>query len=594
MAIHSNHEDFSVEFTHTFLSGETSNIPVKWFVEDVNDWEPSRFEYAIVRENIDLKMTFSCRKASGRCTMDGFDILPAEHLEEDHESGLLYIKSGNITLFKHDSGIEYYPYIPGVYCITVNIEGKNYYSFVKVISNRLTDKQLETMRREVEEQSRGLALDVVRKQTVFQNIEDINLDNTLLHQFNILRENFREISAIIADLSKRVRTTLKKEYIVQPLEKPLYVDITSIQYRLRHPESTNYVKVRRNRVDYDLPENRVLKRIINRWVHILTEFCQQIECNLEKLTVTRERIFSSYTPGSIRGKIIEDLEDYRTTALQMKGALNSLRARSWYQEIGIHPDSVISSKMYADPRYNKILKIHKKVMSNEISFSLHSAWNYHWKRTDQLYEIWGFFQVLKAFKESHFQTLEIKGWSLDDLKGRRQDLLIIPAIPKGTMFKMQKGNLRVNIVFDGYIPKEMSETDRNEVPVYTTSTHNNPDIRADVYIGDIFIGNILMDTKYRKKEALENSRYQLISYADNVHSPYIYNKRRWKRLRPVHSVLVLYPDKKGETVIDSLPGKNISLVPLTPNMAFNDFYHLIEGLLDELIKDAEDAGVLLE
>lgn len=597
MAIHSNQGEFSVHFMHTYLNGDTEVIPVTHFVEDFNDWNPELYEYPKIKENVDLEMRFSCTSPGARCTMDGFDILPAENLEEDPDTGLMYMKKGTLTLFKHDPEKDYYPYIPGIYCITVCLDKKKYYSFVKVISSRMTDQQLDSMRREVEEQSRGLAMDAVRRKTVIDSEKNraVELNQGLMRQFIILHENFREVSAIIADLSKKVRWALKKEYLIQPVEKPLYVDMASIQHRLRHPESLNYVKVRKNTVNYDLPENRMLKRIINQWVDILTEFCQQLDYNLDRLTAEGNKVFSAYTPDPLRFKVLESMQKYKTRALQMKGALNSLQARFWYQEISDQPDAVISSKMYADPRYNKILKIHRKVQSNEIEISLHPGWNFHWKRTDQLYEIWGFFQVLKAFKANGFHTVSVQGWKLHGENWREHELLVIPAIPKGTKVKMEKGDIKVNIVFDGLITGDQSETNLEEAPVYTTGRHNNPDVRVDVYIGGTFIGNLIMDTKYRNRKALENSRYQLISYVDNVRSPYIYNKRRnWHRLRPVHSVLVLYPDKWGDTTIDTLSENSIMLVPLTPETEFHHFYSLIGALLDELVTDAEDEGIVPE
>jgi hypothetical protein len=590
MDTHSNNLDFSVEFTHTFKEGVQERIKVKHFVKEIQDWDDNHHSYTIVRENNNLEIVFNSEVEAAQCTMDGFDILNDEQLKYD-EKNSPYINPGSLTLFKHKAEGEYYPYIPGIYCLTVTIQEERFYSFIKVISSRLTDDQIQSMRKEVESHLKGLALDIVRKQSVFQGLEQLNLDMTLFQQFKTLDYYFGDISTIVADLTKRVRSSLKKEYILQPIEKPSHVDSVSIQHRLKHPESTNYSKARKNIVDYDLPENRMLKQIINKWVSVLQDFIQQMDSNIEKFK-SDDEIFSSYTSIGRRRDLLIELDNYRTRATQMKSALNQLRVSPWYQEISGRSPSVVTNKMFMDIRYNKLFKIHQHLSSEEVDLSLHPGWSFQWKRTDQLYEIWSFFKVINILKTYHYTFEAVPKWLFNGSDEGLNDLMVIPTIPKGASFELRKGELILKVVYDSVIPKEPSDTEQEGNPIYTTGEHNTPDIRLDVYIRDIFIGSIIMDSKYRKKHVLMDSKYQLTSYADHVRSPYIYNKRRWERIRPVHRVLVLYPDKWGKTEVEYLDDKSISLVPLTPNMDFAEFGEMIQGLVDELVLDAEDAGVL--
>jgi hypothetical protein len=590
MDIRSSNLDFSLEFTHTFKDGKQERVPVRHFVKEVQDWDDNLHSYTIVHENINLELSFNSRSETAQCTMDGFDILNDERLKYD-EKNLPYISPGSLTLFKHKAVTEYYPYIPGIYCLIVTRQGEKFYSFIKVTSSRLTDNQLKSMRIEVENQLKGLALDVVRKQSVFQGLEKLNMDMSLFQKFKTLDHYFGDISTIVADLAKRVRSSLKKEYILQPVEKPSHVDTVSIQYRLKHPESTNYLKTRKNMVDYDLPENRMLKQIINKWVRVLVDFIQQVDYNLEKFKGDNE-IFSSYTSTGRRKDLLIELDSYRKKATQMKAALNQLRISPWYQVVSDRGAFVVTNKIFIDIRYNKIFKIHQHLSSEEVDLSLHPGWSFHWKRTDQLYEIWSFFKVLNTFKTQHYTFGNVPRWLLNGSDKGLKDLMVIPTIPKGACFELQKGDLKLKIVYDGEIPKEPSQTKQEQDPIYTTGEHNTPDIRIDVYIREIFIGSIIMDSKYRKKYFLMDSKYQLTSYADHVRSPYIYNKRRWERIRPVHRVLVLYPDKWGKTEVEYLDDKSISLVPLTPEMDIEELGELVQGLVDELVLDAEDEGIL--
>ncbi|MBM7620075.1 hypothetical protein JOC95_001927 [Bacillus tianshenii] len=590
MVIHSKDLDFSLEFIQSFKDGEQKKIAVLHFVDDIQDWDESLLTYSVIRENVNLQLSFDANDSEATCRMDGFDILQDSLLKYD-ERNVPFINRGKILLFQHRSGNEYYPYIPGIYCISVVSKGVTYYSLVKVISNRLTDNQLDSMRYEVESQLKGLALDVVRKQTVFQNTEEIQIDNSIFQKYKTLNHHFNEISTIIADLSKRVRSALKKEYLLQPMEKPSHVDSVSIRYRVKHPETTNYLMTKKNKINYDLPENRLLKKIVIKWNGILADFIFQIDNNLEKLQADGAD-FSSYTSIARRKTLVEELGGYRQRASQMKGTFNQLSVSPWYRKVSDLGPMVIPNEMYIDIRYRKILKIHQYLTSEEFDLSLHPGWRFHWKRTDQLYEIWSFFKVLHLIKENGFSISQAPSWLFN---GHEQaGLIVIPTIPKGAIFELQKDDLRLNLVYDGEIPKAQSRTSKEKEPIYTTSDHNTPDIRVDAYIRETFIGSILLDSKYRKKEVLMDSKYQLISYADHVRSPFIYNKRRWERIRPVHRVLVLYPDKWGHKGIEHLNDKSISLVPLTPEMDLEDVNSTLKDLLSGLVLDALDEGVELE
>lgn len=587
MVIHSKDLDFSLEFIQAFKDGEQKKVAVLHFVDDIQNWDENILPYPVIRENVNLEISFDTKDREDRCRMDGFDVLQDSLLKYD-EQNVPFINSGKITLFQHQSGNGYYPYIPGIYCISVVSKGVTYYSLVKVISNRLTDNQLDSMRYEVESQLKGLALDVVRKQTVFQNTEEIQIDNSLFQKYKTLNHHFNEISTIIADLSKRIRSALKKEYQLQPMEKPSHVDSVSIQYRVKHPETTNYLMTKKNKVNYDLTENRLLKRIINKWTGILADFIFQIDNNLEKLQ-SEDANFSSYTSVARRKAILEELRGYRQRASQMKGTFNQLSVSPWYREVSDLGPMVISNEMHVDIRYRKILKIHQYLTSEELDLSLHPGWRFHWKRTDQLYEIWSFFKVLNLIKDNGFTFSQAPRWLFVDHE--QTGLIVIPTIPKGAIFELQKGDLRLSLVYDGEIPKEQSRTSKTKAPIYTTSDHNTPDIRVDAYIRETFIGSILLDSKYRKKEVLMDSKYQLISYADHVRSPFIYNKRRWERIRPVHRVLVLYPDKWGHKGIEHLDDKSISLVPLTPETESVAVGQMLKELVDGLVMDALDEGI---
>ncbi|MBM7704364.1 DUF2357 domain-containing protein [Metabacillus iocasae] len=587
MDTRSNKRGFEVEFTQIFQDETKVPILVEDFVEDVQKWDDAVHSCAVIRENINVTMTFRSDDSHATCTMDGFDVLPKGTVQHD-EQNVPYIKASTITLFEHHSKLKYYPYIPGVYRLSVDVSGKTYYSFVKVIANRLTEQQLKVMQHEVEETITGLALDTVRKQSVYQQMEGLNLDDSLFQSFRRLEARFGDVTAIVGDVSKRVRSSLKKEYRLQSIDTTSHVDEMAIHYRLKHPESTNYLKTRKNKIDYDLPENRLLKQIVNKWVNLLDEFIQQVEYNVNHLFRSKNEVFSSYTDATRRKVLLTELERYITRATKMKGMLNHLRASHWYKEISDQPQMSIPSAMYVDVRYNKLLNIHQTLCSQRRGVTLHESWKYQWKRTDQLYEIWAFLTVLNMFQFNGFTLSNGSSWLFDKEEQKNRDLFVVPTIPKGKIVEMTKGEVKIALFYDHAIPTEQADTDEGNEPIYTTCTHNTPDIRVDVFIKGIFIGTILMDAKYRRKDVIMDSNQQLMSYVDHVRSPYIFKRKRWEKIRPVHRVVVFYPDKKGEEEIEHLDDRSISLIPLTPALSNQQAALMLEKMMEELMIEAEE------
>ncbi|SOB99495.1 uncharacterized protein DUF2357 [Ureibacillus xyleni] len=587
MVIHTNQLGFTVEFIQKYKDGEQESIRVKHFVRDFKEWDEQLYPYTIIRENLNLELKFGCENTRATLSMDGLDILKDRKVEYD-EFNNAYIHPGALTLFEHGSEINYYPYIPGIYCLTVTIEGENYYSFIKVISNRLSDEQLNTMRNEVENQLKGLAYDVVRKQNIAQ---ELNIDLTLFQHFKVLDFYYDDLTMIFMDLSNKVRFTLKRDYALQSIEKPSHVDAVSIQYQLKHPESTTYLKTRKNLVNYDLPENRLLKRIVKKWSLITLDFLQQVEYNINQYQ-KGEDLFSSYVSRNRRKSLLTQLENYRQTAFRLKAMLDRFQLNYWFKEVSDITSSSIPDKMHMDVRYNKLLKIHRYITTSERDVALHPAWKSHWKRTDQLYEIWCFFKVIDYFKSKNYQFTNAPKWFFGEMDETIDNLFVIPTIPAGANFELEKGNMQFKVFYDETVPKTQQETE-NAKPIYTTGDNNKPDIRIDLFIQGVYIGSIILDSKYRKRDVLMDSKNQLISYADHIRSPFIYNKKRWERIRPVHRVIVLYPDKYNTYGIDYLNDKSINLVPLTPQSTKAHFEQMLEDLINEMILDAEEAGVIL-
>ncbi len=644
-------QPFSVVFTHIFQNGTREDTEVASFVEHLSDWDEAMHVYTMLRENVNLELRFRCEDEGARCYMDGFDGLADGRLMVDHDNEENYLGcNGLVTLYKHSTSDNYYPYIPGLYSLRVETsDGRTFYTLVKVISNRLFEAQLETMREEVEEKLKGAALDVIRKQHSPKSLEALRINPVLFRQYQVLQHYFTDIYAIVSDLAQKVRSSVAKEYQMQSAEKPAHVDVVSIQHRLKRPDTMNLVKSVQKRINYDLPENQMLKAILEKWIRLLHQFVETMDRTIKGLTLksNKDYSFSISLPLERKRRLVEELKEYRGKAMRMNGALSQVKSSHWYQEVSYRKALLVPKVMFVDVRYRKLYQIDQALYGDELP--VHTGLGQQWKRTDQLYEIWGWLQVVGVVEEfgqildgAGLGKASLEGAGLDGanlgldgssdaprdvrpvrlgdrlvhewrwaergngervsdrlvqgsrLFGRRGGPLYdstVEPIAKDNMIQFSFGETRLHITYDGTIPGNPEATEKFGVPIYTTGTNNNPDVRLDLFLRDVYIGTIMIDMKYRKKHALTDSMRQLTSYADNVRSPYIYGKKRWQKYRPVHQVLVLFPEKHGGIEVDELDGRSISLVPLTPAEDQTVFQKTLRSLVEEMLMEAAEEGI---
>ena len=90
------------------------------------------------------------------------------------------------------------------------------------------------------------------------------------------------------------------------------------------------------------------------------------------------------------------LENYRKRAMVLRGAIRMVADAPWFQETkGIMPQT-IPMIVFRDPRYAVIYRLYRNLKHPKDSLSISSFYQFQWKRTDKLYELWCFLQFIKA------------------------------------------------------------------------------------------------------------------------------------------------------------------------------------------------------
>ena len=194
-----------------------------------------------------------------------------------------------------------------------------------------------------------------------------------------------------------------------------------------------------------------------------------------------------------------------------------------------------------------------ELKQNEVQIHLNPEFDYTWKRSSYLYEMWCFLKVCHFCFEK--LDLEYSDWNFD-LKGE----VFFPFLKEGTMVRFSNPVIRVDVVYDQCLPLEKEATDINH-PLYIAKqhgdhrNHNRPDIVLNVYDKErnVYLGSIILECKYRKlhsfwsEDSTRSSRGQLEAYYNNARSSHLLaGLGESFNIRPISKVLALSPDDRAD------------------------------------------------
>ncbi|HDF0902494.1 TPA: hypothetical protein PEC92_002722, partial [Staphylococcus aureus] len=160
-----------------------------------------------------------------------------------------------------------------------------------------------------------------------------------------------------------------------------------------------------------------------------------------------------------------------------------------------------------------------------------------WKKTDELYEIWCYINIIEIIRSSGF--MPVKGWVFN---GDIQNDL-----DEGTYVTMKKAETTLNIHYNTLLKYKSSETNLVN-PLYTGNKKNKPDIRIDIFVGGIYLKSIPIEAKYRKLKNITGEKMgslkQLLAYRDSPKS--LLHLAGAKHIRKnnhtvITKVIILYP-----------------------------------------------------
>lgn len=292
----------------------------------------------------------------------------------------------------------------------------------------------------------------------------------------------------------------------------------------------------------------------------------------------------------------EELHSYRHKMTSILQDCQQFLDLDWVQDLEEGRPLQHSMVTQADMNYRNIFKFYKDLMIDNYEIKLNSEYTYYWKRTDQLYEIWGFIQFLKALTSEEIGYQIKSGWIYNQtvLDERTFE---VPFLKQGETIILFKDDTELHLVYDQKIDKDVSNL------LYTDVGNKRPDLRLDFFKEDEYINSIIIDFKYRPLKYIwvEKGRNdvmdQLTAYRDNFYSQQIYAKSFpgiWRAFRAIQEVWAVYPQHENNKNI--VQPRNMRLVELTPDVDKVPFVTRLKESIEDVelawrtLRDGNKAG----
>lgn len=528
-------------------------------------------EIPIVTENITLELIFLSTNPDDKLSFDLLDIV----YKDDRFDELTYIQPSSDPITIYDSNDTYTgALIPGYYKITVISNNESYYSWLKVKPRQVTEEQWIVMREEVEAEITGLARDILYKRTGTQLKEDALLPLSLLNKIQLINSNFNKWKLAIYQIMYNPRCCINREYHKINKSEASVIDYMAFKKMTFDAQATSKGKIYtvKNRCSNDTLENRWLKFYITRIIQSLRLLLKELDSykvQVEEAINNKRNRNTSKKKDLNYHKLMntkEDLQSYHYKMVSILQDCHQFLNLDWVQDLEDGRPLQYSMVVQADMNYRNIFKFYKDLMIDNYEINLNSEYTYYWKRTDKLYEIWGFIQFIKALTSEEIGYQIKKGWIYNQIVSNERTFEI-PFLKQGEIIELFKDDTELHLVYDQEINDDVSKL------LYTDAGNKRPDLRLDFFKEGEYINSIIIDFKYRPLKYIwvpggrNDVMDQLTSYRDNLYSQQIYSMSFpgiWRSFRAIQEVWAVYPQHKSNG--KALQPRNMRLIELTPDV----------------------------
>ena len=577
-------------FRVSFLQND-KGIELKTFFETEQEAsrDLSQQDLIEIREiNHQLRITFQSDSPDARFYMDGLEVLPRAHIELD-EKEMPYVRPcENHLLQQWDSN----PLYPGCNLVVIVVNGISYYSFVKVITSHIEEAQYKAMIHEINQVAQGLSLSFVISNIGLGDQFEQGIPTEHLYRFMVINRHFKQVMAALSDLLTKVNYRTKKEYYLEPVDQAKVIDAVTIRYQSTHPESQMFLKTPHSTVDYDLPENQWLKKVVGRLVCYISEFIEKLDRHIRYLQAEIDKnayfAWMQKTTETVllqQERVYKKLCHYKELAGKMKRGLDIIKLASWYSQVSDTHALKMSPVVTYDSRYFALFRLYRELQQDDFRFSYHPSFKYQNQSTPKLYEVWGFLKVCEVF-EKRLGFKPVEGWIYD----KNFDLtnLFIPMLEPGTVIGYVRDDLVLRVVYDKILPSKARKTSLDN-PVMIMNVHRRPDCMVHIYKDGVYIGSLLFEFKYRQAHAIvhesrdgrdrSQTYHQLSAYSTSLRSDYTYDFVNADDIDVVRRILIVYPAE--EENVSYWENNKIKFYHFAPNEPLDLFASEVQGQLED-------------
>lgn len=575
-------------FTLTFSGGWDKGVRYfNRFTDNPEELAEDRAPGLTFTENQDIYIRFDAPRGF-RFTMDGLDVVTIPG--EERENGQTYIapfrrQDQPLLLFEGQD----FPLVPGYYVLTVEGGGKSWYGLMEITPKYMGKQSWQDMRDELTDEIRTLSFDFMKKNIhISKALEGaLGLNTSMLLRFYTISSESSVVLSVLDELSHtaNARMVLRLKQIRQ--EEGRRPDPHIRPQHVKERPGAERMPALRTEITRDVEENRFAKSILLALDHILQQFLEEIDSPIRRLEEKQAEL-RKYTWGleyKTGEKALSRLSLYRRRARRIKDSIGRVSRAPWFEEAGTATEGEVPMTVFMDPRYSVLYRLYKNLSDPAQSLDVSSFYQFQWKRTDKLYEMWSFLQFIKA--------LTAKGWELEEGISviREEGRYRLSSLESGTEIKLRREGEEVHLTYDGILPASSADTDRENHPLYTNNSHRQPDLRLDYYKGGLYYGSLVADFKYRDLLFLWQDETRSASLRRQFNAYRDMNTRFYRDLdetaslrdsRPVKEVWAVFPRE--------IPGKSdedysLRFIPLAPGLTGN--HRLAEELENYLTSLSE-------
>lgn len=515
-------------------------------------------------ENQDIWLRFD-GPPDFRFTMDGLDVVTLPYGEKIDGQNYLHpnLRGEPFLLFEGKD----FPLVPGYYVITVTGAGKTWRGLLEIAPKFMERQSWQAMREELVEEIKDLSFDFMKRSIhISRSMEgELGLKSAMLLRFYAISDESDRVVQVLGELARTANSRIvRRQGVMKRNRETAGAHIRPALGKSR--EGTTVIPVIYSEVTWDVAENRFAKAILRKLDETLRSFVQEIDDHMERLAKTQDANAEYYKNRDFRNGVnaLSHFEKYRARAVHIRNAIRMVSGATWFHEVEGGMPETIPMTVFLDPRYSLLYRLHRNLKNPADSLSVSSFYQFQWKRTDKLYELWCFLQFIKALEEKEWELVAGPAVVQEDGKYR------LSSLEEGTEITLSRNDEKIRLIYDGTVPHHSSDTDRETNPLYTNNVHRRPDLRMDYYRSGAYYGSLVADFKYRDifflwRDAARSAgiRTQFNAYRDMNTKFYrgMEESDSLRNSRPVKEVWAIFPKEIPPRGDEDFSLRFISLAP---------------------------------